>query len=108
MMVLIRRAILFVRIARAMIVVVLGMIMTMLVHGGGHVARVGRKWAAVQADEHAENQDGLEENSHIDAPKIDVRACGSRHFGPVLDMIRHRGFVVICLLPVAMALCDRC
>jgi hypothetical protein len=42
----------------------------------------------VHADEHAENHDGLEKESHIDAPKISDRFSGSRHFAPApfLDM----------------------
>lgn len=91
-------------------VVIVVMIVTVLVNGGHDIAGVGREGAVVHADEHAEHYDGLEENSHVDAPKIDVRACGSRHFGPgpFLDIIRHRGFVEVCLLPLAMAFCDRC
>lgn len=87
------------------------MILRVLVDGGGHdIAGVGRKESAVHADEHAEHHDGFEKNSHVDTPKIDFRACGSRHFGPgpFLDIIRHRGFVVLCLLPMAMASCDLC
>jgi hypothetical protein len=35
----------------------------------------------VHADEHAENHDSLEKESHIDLPKIGDRTRGSRHFG---------------------------
>ena len=90
-------------------VVIVVMIMTVLVDGGHDIAGGGRKGSAVHADEHAEHYDGLEENSHVDSPKIDVRACRSRHFGPgpFLDIIWHRGFVVACLLPMAIARCGR-
>jgi hypothetical protein len=37
----------------------------------------------VHADEHAENHDSLEKESHIDLPKIGDRARGSRHFGNI-------------------------
>ena len=80
-MVMIRRAFVFMRIARARVVVIVMMVVTMFVHGGLEVAGVGRKGAAVHADEHAENHDGLEKNSHIDAPKIGDMADGSRYFG---------------------------
>ena len=59
------------------------MIVTVLVDGGHDIAGVGREGAAVHADEHAENHDGLEENSPLDAPNIGVIACGSRHFGNI-------------------------
>ena len=86
------------------------MMMIVLMHLCDDIAGVGCKGSTVHANEHAENHDGLEKNSHVVAPKIDLRACGSRHFapGPFLDMIRHRGFVEICLLPLVMAFCDRC
>jgi hypothetical protein len=76
--------------------VVVVMIVTVLVDGGHDIAGIGRKGAAVHADEHAENHDSLEKESHIDLPKIGDRACGSRHFGPApfLDMSRQRGLVV--------------
>jgi hypothetical protein len=53
---------------------------TVLVDGGHDIAGGGREGATVHADEHAKNHDGLEENSHIDSPKIGDRARGSRHF----------------------------
>ena len=115
MVVMIGRAFVFMRIAWArvvvvVVVVVVMMVMTVLVHGGHDIAGIGREGATVHADEHAEHHDGLEEESHIDAPKIGDRACGSRHFGPApfLDMIRQRGLVEACLLLVAMARCGRC
>lgn len=81
MMVMIGRAFVFMRIAWARVVVIVMMAMTVLVHGGHDIAGIGREGAAVHADQHAEHHDGLEEESHIDAPKIGDRACGSRHFG---------------------------
>lgn len=85
MMVMIARALLVMRIAwaRVMVVMIVVMIVTVLVDGGHDIAGVGREGAAVHADEHAENHDGLEENSHVDAPNIGVIACGSRHFGNI-------------------------
>jgi hypothetical protein len=61
--------------------VVVVMIVTVLVDGGHDIAGIGRKGAAVHADEHAENHDSLEKESHIDLPKIGDRTRGSRHFG---------------------------
>ena len=81
MMVMIGRAFVFMRIAWARVVVV--MIVTVLVHGGHDIAGIGREGAAVHADEHADNHDGLEKESHIDAPKIGDSARGSRHFGNI-------------------------
>ena len=81
MMVMIGRAFVFMRIAWARVVVV--MIVTVLVDGGHDIAGIGREGAAVHADEHAGNHDGLEKESHIDAPKIGGRARGSRHFGNI-------------------------
>jgi hypothetical protein len=81
MMVMIGRAFVFMRIAWARVVVIVMMAMTVLVHGGHDIAGIGREGAAVHADQHAEHHDGLEEESHIDAPKIGGRAHGSRHFG---------------------------
>jgi hypothetical protein len=75
------------------VVVIVVMIVTVLVDGGHDIAGGGREGSAVHADEHAEHYDGLEENSHVDAPKIDVRACGSRHFGPGL-FLTSSGIVV--------------
>lgn len=88
MVVMIGRAFLVMRIAGARVIMVVAMLVTMLVHGGHDIAGVGREGAAVHADEHAENHDGLEKESHIDALKISDRAHGSRHFGPApfLDM----------------------
>lgn len=83
-MVVIERAFLVMRIAWARVIMVVVMLVTVLVHGGHDIAGVGREGAAVHADEHAENHDGLEKESHIDAPKISDRSSGSRHFGPVL------------------------
>lgn len=87
-MVVIERAFVFMRIAWARVIMVVVMLVTVLVHGGHDIAGVGREGANVHADEHAENYDGLEKESHIDAPKISDRAYGSRHFGPApfLDM----------------------
>jgi hypothetical protein len=84
MMVMIGRAFVFMRIAWARVVVIVMMAMTVLVHGGHDIAGIGREGAAVHADQHAEHHDGLEEESHIDAPKIGDRACGSRHFGNMM------------------------
>jgi type IV secretory pathway VirB2 component (pilin) len=115
MVVMIGRAFVFMRIAWARVVVVVVMIVTVLVHGGHDIAGIGHEGAAVHADEHADNHDGLEKESHNDAPKIGGRAHWSRHFrnikarccsergakgfsrfrsGPFLDMIAHDGFVV--------------
>jgi len=80
-MVVIERAFVLMRIAWARVIVVVVMIVTVLVHGGHDIAGIGREGAAVHADEHADNHDGLEKESHIDAPKIGGRALGSRHFG---------------------------
>ena len=82
MMVMIGRAFVFMRIAWARVVVV--MIVTVLVDGGHDIAGIGREGAAVHADEHADNHDGLEKESHNDAPKIGGRARGSRHFGNMM------------------------
>ena len=81
MVVMIGRAFVFMRIAWARVVVVVVMIVTVLVHGGHDIAGIGHEGAAVHADEHADNHDGLEKESHNDAPKIGGRAHGSRHFG---------------------------
>ena len=81
MVVMIGRALLVMRIAWARVVVV--MIVTVLVHGGHDIAGIGHEGAAVHADEHADNHDGLEKESHNDAPKIGGRAHGSRHFGDI-------------------------
>ena len=81
MVVMIGRAFVFMRIAWARVVVIVVMIVTVLVHGGHDIAGIGREGAAVHADEHADNHDGLEKESHNDAPKIGGRARGSRHFG---------------------------
>ena len=83
MMVMIGRAFVFMRIAWTRVVVIVVMIVTMLVHGGHDIAGIGREGAAVHADEHADNHDGLEKESHIDASKIGGRARGSRHFGNI-------------------------
>ena len=83
MMVMIGRAFVFMRIAWARVVVIVVMIVTVLVDGGHDIAGIGREGAAVHADEHAGNHDGLEKESHIDAPKIGGRARGSRHFGNI-------------------------
>ena len=80
MVVMIARALLVMRIAWARVVVVVVMIVTVLVHGGHDIAGIGHEGSTVHADEHAKNHDGLEENSHIDSPKIGDRARGSRHF----------------------------
>ncbi len=58
------------------------MMMIVLMHLCDDIARVGCKGSTVHANQHAENHDGLEKNSHVVAPKIDLRACGSRHFAP--------------------------
>jgi hypothetical protein len=79
MMVMIGRALLVMRIAWARVVVTV----LVLVHGGHDIAGIGREGAAVHADEHADNHDGLEKESHIDAPKIGGTARGSRHFGNI-------------------------
>jgi hypothetical protein len=81
MMVMIGRAFVFMRIAWARVVVIVMMAMTVLVHGGHDIAGIGREGAAVHADQHAENHDSLEKESHIDLPKIGDRTRGSRHFG---------------------------
>jgi hypothetical protein len=83
MVVMIGRALLVMRIAWARVVVVVVMIVTVLVHGGHDIAGIGHEGAAVHADEHADNHDGLEKESHNDAPKIGGRAHGSRHFGDI-------------------------
>ena len=83
MMVMIGRAFVFMRIAWARVIVIVMMVMTVLVHGGHDIAGIGREGAAVHADEHADNHDGLEKESHIDAPKIGGTARGSRHFGNI-------------------------
>jgi len=107
MVVMIGRAWFIMRIAGTRVFAV--MIVTVLVGGGHDIAWIGRKRAAVHADECAEHQDDLEEDSHNDEPKIGDMADGSRHFGPgpFLDIIRHRGFVATCLLPMAIARCGR-
>jgi hypothetical protein len=91
MMVMIARALLVMRIAwaRVMVVVIVVMIMTVLVDGGHDIAGVGREGTAVHADEHAENHDGLEENSHVDAPNFGVMACGSRDFDNIKSRPRN-------------------
>ncbi len=83
MVVMIGRALLVMRIAWARVVVVVVMIVTVLVHGGHDIAGIGHEGAAVHADEHADNHDGLEKESHNDAPKIGGRAHWSRHFGDI-------------------------
>ena len=84
MVVMIGRALLVMRIAWARVVVIVVMIVTVLVDGGHDIAGIGHEGAAVHADEHADNHDGLEKESHIDAPKIGGRARGSRHFGNMM------------------------
>lgn len=81
MMVMIRRTWFIMRIAWARVFVVV--VMIVIVDGCHDIAGVGRERAAVHADEHAENHDDFEKNSHIDAPKIGDMADGSRHFGDI-------------------------
>ena len=104
MMVMIGRTLFVMRVAGNI------MMMLLFVRGDCKIAGIGRKGSAVHADEHAENHNDLEKDTHVAAPKIAGRGCGSRHFGPgpFLDMIRHRGLVEACLLLVAMARCGRC
>lgn len=103
------RALLVMRITWVRMVVIVMMVVTMFVHGGNDIAGVGRKETTVHADEHAEHEDDLEKNSHVDAARIGDRALGSRHFGPgpFLDMLSCRVFVGSCTLLVAKASCVR-
>ena len=99
-----------------MIVIV---VMLMLVRGGDKIAGVDRKGSAVHADEHAENHNDLEKDSHVDAPKIVGTAVGSSHFKSSrpwmdgatawlrLDTITPCVFIFACLFLSAKASCGR-
>jgi hypothetical protein len=76
MVVMIRGALFVMRVARSVMIVV----MLMLVRGGDKIAGVDRKASAVHADEHAENHNDLEKDSHVDALKIVGMVAGSSHF----------------------------
>ena len=78
MVVMIRGALFVMRVARSVMIVIV--VMLMLVRGGDKIAGVDRKGSAVHADEHAENHNDLEKDSHVDAPQDRRHGRGVKSF----------------------------